>query len=126
MRISDWSSDVCSSDLTSVSGCFPPTRGACPGAAAIRYSRTVDAALAQAGSVVVSTRPAPARRNPRRETGKLESAITVWPFRDLDRWWNPSALGAVGFRVPWRLVPAQATSPPGRSEENTSELPSLI
>src|SRR3546814_8170775 len=29
MRISDWSSDVCSSDLSHASGCRPPDRSAC-------------------------------------------------------------------------------------------------
>src|SRR3546814_6043113 len=97
MRISDWSSDVCSSDLDpGAAGAGPPLRGAV-GAAGQRLARVPQPGRDEADAPPADRRPA----------ARLPRAARLVP--------GPSSGGGAEARAAGR-----------RSEEHTSELQSLM
>src|SRR3546814_8457124 len=112
MRISDWSSDVCSSDLLATSG-----RASAPA----RTGRTLWAPL----SALTSWLRPPRCRRARHDLDALDPVRLAEPLR------NQRGYGAEhqdedaprGVRVRRRPRPAAG---PRRSEEHTSELQSLM
>src|SRR3546814_5777625 len=116
MRISDWSSDVCSSDLAGAGAGVPAPRGAlvldaAAGAGVLHH-------LPGRGAVACAARDRHAARALRAAgAGRGHERRTV-VARRLD----PPARAAQGERS----QPALATGPADRSEEHTSELQSLM
>src|SRR3546814_1245981 len=106
MRISDWSSDVCSSDLSAAMiAAWISARDNCALATATRAPRLPPSSLGIAKPTVDS-----ALRTPR--YGPEPMTFSTWPWT--------TGLG----RSPATVRPARAA--PTRSEEHTSELQSLM
>src|SRR3546814_4193805 len=98
MRISDWSSDVCSSDLKAVN-------------ARDRHLLLIQACNDQPGKIAALADKDHDVAGAKRAPLALEHQAAVQPFADLRR--QPGSMFANGIRQP-------------RSEEHTSELQSLM
>src|SRR3546814_4550487 len=108
MRISDWSSDVCSSDLRRVD------RAERPSPKQSQHMQSPD--VTKSGRVW--SRPDHACRHRRR----IETRGSFRRFRPTRRWTAPGATSSPAFR-PSRALRERAQA---RSEEHTSELQSLM
>src|SRR3546814_6610942 len=118
MRISDWSSDVCSSDLRlTAAGTFsPPAESTTPAPGGLPYPPDY---LSQKIDIELFARPPSPNPNPKPNTfssSQDDGKQDTWPF--ILRCTTPSG------------GPRRATPPPAascaRSEEHTSELQSLM
>src|SRR3546814_1321536 len=115
MRISDWSSDVCSSDLGTPPAATCPTGvGSAPACVRWRCASGSCRSTASASSARAPTWPRPAwpSATPRRPS-----------WRPTSSWRRTPASTCCASTVTW--VGARPTTPPtepGRSEEHTSEL----
>src|SRR3546814_7024043 len=124
MRISDWSSDVCSSDLAGARGrtgvAGVPVRAAAVAGVLPRADRAAGAGHACGGG------PAPRRRPGHR--APVVDHCPAAPLLAADAGNLAAAVTAVVGAV--RAAPAQAgdahAGAPARSEEHTSELQSLM
>src|SRR3546814_9482412 len=105
MRISDWSSDVCSSDLKAVN-------------ARDRHLLLIQACNDQPGKIAALADKDHDVAGAKRAPLALEHQAAVQPFADLRR--QPGSMFANGIRQPI-LLPLIL-----RSEEHTSELQSLM
>src|SRR3546814_4935535 len=108
MRISDWSSDVCSSDLSAYRETGPATAGAPRGSA---FPRSAHHPPARYG---LSAAPAAYRLPPGYETARRPRAA------------RPSRLHAPPAANSVAAAAAAHRPPAPRSEEHTSELQSLM
>src|SRR3546814_6667901 len=115
MRISDWSSDVCSSDLKRVTEMIPGTSATTPPQRRpVILHVSFDEAGAATGRLLAIAMP-PTRAA---ETG------ASWKVADfLLAWWNGDECGHFPII---HLCNVDAVIAEDRSEEHTSELPSLL
>src|SRR3546814_2880412 len=105
MRISDWISDVCSSDLVPCAGSFE------------RPGRT-------SGLLHIVHRDTVARIQPKPPLLEFHGAIRQWLGPTRQAWHLTRGMPSV--RTLWRSAQLQDRSPLTRSEEHTSELQSLM
>src|SRR3546814_9165240 len=116
MRISDWSSDVCSSDLASLPIALPEKQRDLPGASASEVPSPTHVPLGEVATIEVALGP----NQISRENGKRRVVVTA-NVRDRD-------LGSFVEELR-EQVAREVELPPGywvRSEEHTSELQSLM
>src|SRR3546814_3117622 len=113
MRISDWSSDVCSSDLDGSGGVI-----------SVKKTGNIRAAVISTAAILLLASPAAAHKL--RVSGEAvavaDSGVTVTPGRD----WNRLDAKAGKNTETWTLDGEQLNDVTFRSEEHTSELQSLM
>src|SRR3546814_6855377 len=121
MRISDWSSDVCSSDLVGRRACRPDA-GCCRKGRYLRYGRL----RPSGGRLATSPRPAVLR-----DTSGKPPAHVGYPVKSLKilleihRWPPPDTMARWQVQ-PRDTGPVECAGSSFRSEEHTSELQSLM
>src|SRR3546814_8141159 len=139
MRISDWSSDVCSSDLTGIAAAIGlPTgqRNAVPDAATATIGIEHHAVMSVGQQRVVryraAHRHAPGTR-PDRSAKHLRLARSAPCLRCRGAWWDPLVQQhgdagdvAIGMETSRYRVGIEVIVQRHRSEEHTSELKSLM